>query len=105
MLKNDDVELPAAAGSFSGDLADPPQHSDLLDQTRRDPTTDITHHNSFAQLDSKHVCRVYPHIGASNNERLLQADSLEAKASVCPWKRPVLRTLGCVPALCRKRSW
>jgi hypothetical protein len=40
----DDVKLPAASGNLSGNLADSPEYTRLLQQPRGDSTADVTYH-------------------------------------------------------------
>jgi hypothetical protein len=70
VLKYDEVKLTAAPRNLSGNFADPPEHSQLLQQSRRNSTADITDHDGLSRLNSEYVSRVYAHIRATDDDGL-----------------------------------
>jgi hypothetical protein len=65
MMKHDQVKLLAASRNRSGNLSDSSEQSELLQQSRRDSTTDVSHYDGLTGLDSKHLSRINAHIGAT----------------------------------------
>src|ERR1700733_946684 len=68
MLKDDEVKLPTPAGDRVGNLTDPPQQTQLLQQSWRHSTADIAHHHRLPRLKSEQIGRVHTHIGATNDD-------------------------------------
>jgi len=69
-VSKNDVKFTAATGNLPGHFTDSPKPSQLLPQARRDSTADVPHHDGLSRLDSKHVSRIDPHIGTTNDDRL-----------------------------------
>ena len=70
MLEDDEMKLPATSRNRSGNLADSPEHTQLLQQPWRDSTADVTDHNGFPRFNSEYMSRVHTHIGATDNNCL-----------------------------------
>ena len=68
MLKDDEVKLSTPAGDRASNLTDPPQQTQLLQQSWRHSTADIAHHDRLPRLKSKQIGRVHTHIGAANDD-------------------------------------
>src|ERR1700722_13994719 len=70
VLEDDEMKLPAASRNRCGNLADSPEHTQLLQQPWRDSTADVTHHNRFAGFNAKYMGRIDTHISATDNDCL-----------------------------------
>ena len=70
VLKYDDVKLSAASRNLSGNLADSPEQTQLLQQPRGDSTADVTDHDGLARFNSEDMSRVHTHISATNDDCL-----------------------------------
>jgi hypothetical protein len=68
MMKYDQVKLTAAARNRFGDLSDSSEQTELLQQTGRDSTADVSHYDGLTRLDSKHLTRINAHIGATDDD-------------------------------------
>jgi hypothetical protein len=79
MMKYDQVKLPAASRNRSGDLSDSSEKAELLQQSWRDSTTDISHYDGLTGLDSKHVSRINSHVGAADDYRFQSLQRLRKR--------------------------
>src|SRR5580692_9519087 len=70
VLKYDDVKFPAASWNLSGNLADAPEQTQLLQQPRCNSTADVTDHDGLARLNSKYMSRINTHISATDYDGL-----------------------------------
>ena len=52
-------KLPAASRNRSGKRADSPEHTQLLQQPRRDSTPDVAHHDGFSRFNAEYMSRVH----------------------------------------------
>jgi hypothetical protein len=68
MVKHDQMKLPAVSRNGSGNLSDSSEETELLQQTGRDSTADVSHYDGLTGLDSKHVHRINAHIGATDDD-------------------------------------
>jgi hypothetical protein len=79
MVKYDQVKLPAASRNRFGNLSDSSEQTKLLQQPRRDSTADVSHDDGLTRFDTKQMCRIHAHVGATDDYRLQCLQSL--------WKR------------------
>src|SRR5580698_5269817 len=79
MMKYDQVKLTAASRNSFGNLSDSSEQTELLQQTGRDSTADVSHHDGLTGLDSKDLSRINAHIGATYDHRFQSLQGL--------WKR------------------
>jgi hypothetical protein len=79
MVKYDQVKLPAASRNRFGNLSDSSEQTELLQQTGRDSTADVSHYDGLTGFDSKHLSRINAHIGATDDDCLQSFQRL--------WKR------------------
>jgi hypothetical protein len=59
VLKYDQVKLSSPSWNLSRDLADSPEQSQLLQQPRGDPTSNITDDDGLARFSSKYMSWVH----------------------------------------------
>ena len=67
VLEYDEVKFPAACRNTSRNFTDSPKHGQLLQQSWRDSTADVTHDNGFARFDSEYIGRIHTHVGATDD--------------------------------------
>ena len=87
VVEHDQVKFPAVSRNRSGNLSDSSEQTELLQQRRRDSTADVSHDDGLTRFDSKHMCRIYAHVGATDNYRL---QSLEETVEAMAWAQRVL---------------
>jgi hypothetical protein len=68
MMKHDQMKLPAASRNCFGNLSDSSEQTELLQQTGRDSTADVSHYDGLTGPDSKHLNRINTHIGATDDD-------------------------------------
>jgi hypothetical protein len=68
VVEHDQVKHSAAARDRSGNLTDSSEKTELLKQSRRDSTADVSQYDSLTGLDPKHLGRINAHIGATDDD-------------------------------------
>src|SRR5215469_3194012 len=67
-MEHDDVKFSAACGNTSRHFTDSPQHTQLLQQTWRDPAADVAHNHGLARLNTEDVGGIHTHVGATDDD-------------------------------------
>jgi hypothetical protein len=70
VLKHDDVKLSANSWGRSCNLADSPEQTQLLQQSRRDATAKVTYHDGLAGINSEDMSGIHTHIRATDDDCL-----------------------------------